>query len=126
MSFPPIILLHVAAASAALMTGAFVLARAKGTTRHRQLGRAWVALMLITALSSFGIRTNGNLSWIHGLALWIIFSLGMGLLRIHQRNVIRHLRWMRGSYVGLLGAGMFSLMPHRRMGQLLLQSIGAL
>ena len=46
-----------------------VFARRKGGTTHRTLGYLWVALMALTAISSFWIRGNGSFSWIHGLSV---------------------------------------------------------
>jgi uncharacterized membrane protein len=48
-----VIAVHLSAALAALLLGGFVLSMRKGTAAHRRLGRAWGALMLATAASSF-------------------------------------------------------------------------
>ena len=124
MSFTPIILIHVAAASAALALGTYVMANRKGTSRHRLVGRVWVALMLLTALSSFGIRTTGSFSWIHLLSLWILMSMVFAVRSIREGDVVRHVRWMRGSYAGLVVAAVFTLLPYRMLGALARHAAG--
>jgi len=54
------IALHLSSALLALLLGAVVLSSPKGTRRHELLGRAWVALMVVVAVSSFWI----GFSWI--------------------------------------------------------------
>src|SRR5439155_25600030 len=66
-----VIALHLAAALAALLLGITVLARTKGTRSHKLLGRTWVAVMLVVALSSFWIQRDG-FSWIHLLSIWTL------------------------------------------------------
>src|SRR5690606_6000386 len=54
----------------ALVIGAFVLARKKGTPVHRATGWLWVSLMLVVDVSAFFLQRDGY-SWIHLLALAI-------------------------------------------------------
>lgn len=124
MSFSAIMLMHMSAATCALVSGSIVMAGSKGNVRHRMLGRFWVVAMLVTAVSSFGIRTSGGFSWIHLLSIWLIFSIAIAVRAIRQGDIQRHLRWMRGSYVSLLFAGIFTLLPQRRLGNLLWQATG--
>ncbi|MFL6712580.1 MAG: hypothetical protein ACJ8LN_06590 [Sulfurifustis sp.] len=65
------VLLHLAVASTALLLGAIVLARRKGTTTHRRLGRIG-SRMLAAAVDSLWIRSSGALSWIHLLSIWTL------------------------------------------------------
>ncbi|WP_019140264.1 DUF2306 domain-containing protein [Noviherbaspirillum massiliense] len=126
MEFTPVILAHVATAFGALSIGGTMLASKKGTASHRLLGRTWVALMLATALLSFGIRTTGHFSWIHLLSVWILFVLGMAMYSVFRRNIKAHRNWMTGGYIGLVLAGAFTLLPHRRFGILVWQAIGVI
>jgi uncharacterized membrane protein len=118
--FTPLILIHLAA----ILLGTFVMTQTKGSPRHRLLGRIWVSLILLTAVSSFWLQSEGHFSWIHLLSVWIIVSMGIAVHAIRQQNVQRHLRFMRGSYVSLLVAGAFTLLPFRRLGNLLWHSVG--
>ena len=124
-TFTPVIALHVAAALLALVVGAALFAMRKGNRLHRFAGRAWVALMLVTALSSFWIQSKGHYSAIHLLSVSVLLFLAAivyfattGRIRSHRTTVI-------ATYVGaLLVAGAFALMPHRRLGQIVWSSLG--
>ncbi len=124
MQYTPVILIHLSAALLAVAVGGMMLALRKGTRLHRYAGRAWVALMLTTALLSFGIRTTGSFSWIHLLSLYTLFSIGMAMLAIYRHDIPNHRRWMRGTYTGLVVAGVFTLLPQRRLGYLVWHGIG--
>jgi uncharacterized membrane protein len=119
MVFTPVIQIHLAAASGALVLGGILFLIRRGSGAHRLAGRAWVALMVLTALSSFGIRTTGNFSWIHLLSLVMLATLALAVINIRRRNVVRHQRLMMSAYSSLLLAGAFTLMPGRRLGALL-------
>jgi uncharacterized membrane protein len=125
MQITPVILIHVIAALGAVVIGGVMLTLKKGTPIHRLFGRVWVGLMLTTALVSFGIRSNGQFSWIHLLSVWIVFLLGMALYAvIVKRDIKTHRRWMAGGYTGLVVAGVFALLPHRRFGYLVWHTVG--
>lgn len=124
MSFTPVILIHLSAALLAVVVGGVMMALKKGTRLHRMSGRAWVLLMLVTALLSFWIKTSGGFSWIHLLSIYTLFSIGMALVAIHRHDIANHRRWMRGTYIGLMVAGVFTLLPQRRLGYVVWHSIG--
>ena len=82
------------------------------------LGRLWAALMLVAALSSFWIlelRDGAGLSVIHVLSAWTIVSLAAALWFIRRGNVRAHKRFMIGTYLGLVGAGLGALAPGRTL-----------
>ena len=108
--------IHLMAAVPALALGAATLVMKKGTPRHKALGRTWVALILVTATSSFWIQSlnPGHYSWIHLLAIWTIFAVAMGVVAIRRRRDWRaHMGWMIGTYAGLLIAGALAFLPDR-------------
>jgi len=112
--------IHAFSAILALLTGAFVLWRGKGTALHKALGRIWVVLMLITATSALfiqDIRMIGPFSPIHLFSLVTYWGLFQGLRAIIvHRDVERHRAEMRGLYAGaLMIAGAFTFLPGRRM-----------
>jgi uncharacterized membrane protein len=116
---PFAIQLHAYAAMAAFVLGAVQLARVKGTTGHRALGYAWVALMLIVAVSSFWIhdlRIWGEWSPIHLLSIFTLTMLPVGVLYARGHSVRGHKLTMIGIFTGaLVVAGIFTFVPGRIM-----------
>ena len=110
----PALVLHLSSAVAAFVLGVLIMARAKGTASHRMLGRAWVALMSIAALSSFwltGLREG--LSVIHLLSVWTLVAMALAIYFIRKGDVKHHKRFMIGTFLGLAGAGIGALAPGR-------------
>lgn len=119
----PVIAGHALAAALALLLGAVMLARRKGTASHRVLGWLWVLLMAAVAFSSFGI-TSGGYSWIHALSVATLVMLALGVRLARRRQGRHHGRTMLGLYVGaLLVTGLFTLLPYRLVGRALVQSL---
>ena len=119
-----VIAAHAAMAGAALLVGAAVLARPKGTASHRALGWTWVVLMASVASISFAIRYNG-FSWIHGLSVFTLFALVFGVADARRRNIKAHRTTMISIFVGaLLITGLFTLLPQRLIGQALRGVLG--
>lgn len=110
---------HTLAALLAIVLGSAQFILPKGDRRHRRLGRAWVALLAAAALSSFGIhgmREFGPWSWIHGLSVFTLVMLVVGVQHAHAGRIFAH-RWtMIGLFAGaLLITGLFTLVPGRLM-----------
>jgi uncharacterized membrane protein len=118
-----LIALHALGATFSLMVGLVVLRTPrKGNLFHRRLGMTWMVAMYWTVLSSFWIKElrPGHFSWIHGLSLWTLFSLTMALWAAKTGRREAHRGWVRGSYFGLLGAGLAAMaFPVRLAPQLL-------
>ena len=106
----PAVTVHLTMALVAIVLGALVLLRTKGTVAHKMLGRTWVGLMLVVAVGSFWIRAapGGGLSVIHLLSAWMLFALAMAVMAIRRGWVRTHRGWMIGTYGGLLGAGAYA------------------
>ena len=119
LSAPPPIPWHAFAALAALALGGAQLALPKGTTRHRVMGYAWAALMLVIAISSFWIqqiRLIGPFSPIHILSILVLITVPLAVWHAHRHRVAKHRRVMISLYVfALIGAGVFTLLPRRIM-----------
>ena len=110
------IAIHIAAAAFALLGGALVLARRKGTLSHKWLGRMWLGAMTVVALSSFWIfeiRQGAGPSWVHLLSAWTLVSIALAVWFIRRGNVRAHKGFMIGTYLGLVGAGIGALAPGR-------------
>lgn len=116
--------IHALSAVAAVVLGAFVLWRRKGTRLHKALGRIWVALMFTAATSALFInemRLIGPFSPIHIFSIFTYVALFNGLHAIIiKRDIKRHRAEMQGLYIGaLLLAGAFTFLPGRRMHMML-------
>lgn len=116
-----IIQIHWITAMLALVVGIVMLVRAKGTPSHKVIGRGFVILMLVTAVSSFWIReiNRGGLSWIHIFIPITFFASWEAIHYIRKGDVKRHKRAVIGVFFGaLLIPGLFTFVPGRRMFEL--------
>ena len=117
----PLVAIHAALAAVALIIGAAVLSRRKGTASHKLLGRSWVVLMVTVALSSFWIfeiRHGTGPSLIHLLSVWTLISLALAVWFIRRGNVRAHRGFMIGTFIGLVSAGALALAPGRALYRL--------
>ena len=116
--------LHAIIAMIAIILGGIQLSMKKGGAIHKFLGRIWVGLMLIVAISSFfihEIKLWGDYSPIHLLSLWTIFILGVGVYYASVGNIKRHKQVMIATYFfALILTGFFTLYPGRIMHQILI------
>lgn len=55
----------------------------------------------------------GGWSWLHGLALWTLISMGWGIVDIRKGNIRGHANSMKGVMVGAIAAGTAALAPAR-------------
>lgn len=121
----PLIAVHLVAALLALLVGAVVMVRRKGTFSHKTLGWMFVTLMGSTALASAFIRDYhfpniAGYTPIHFFTAFTAIYLPIGVWRIRHGNVAGHRGVMRGLFFGgCVVAGIFTLMPGRFLGDLL-------
>jgi uncharacterized membrane protein len=87
------------------------------------LGRVWVCLMVIVAVSALFIhetRMIGPFSPLHLLVLTTGFGLWQAYSAIRRGDVMAHQKAMKSLYLGaLLLAGAFTLLPGRRLNLVL-------
>lgn len=94
------VIVHVASVIPAVPLGAFLLLAPKGSTLHKRLGKLWVGLMVLTALSAIFIRWDGGLAFglspIHlfvPLVLWgsygLVSAARAGDMETHKRKILR-------------------------------------
>ena len=129
MPMTPVIAVHLTAALAALALGPVALwARRTGKARpalHRFAGYVFVLLMLAAAISALFIRdfrlpNLAGYTPIHLLPLLTFVAVGGGLWWVAHGRISAHRRAMRGAYFGgCIGAGVFTLLPGRYLGDLL-------
>lgn len=108
---------HVTTVLPCLPLGIYLLLAKKGTARHKQLGKLWIVLMVITATSTLFIHEGMRLSWIHIFvpltyrASWLIVSSA------RKGDLARHRKEILGLFFGALmipGIAAF-LLPGRLM-----------
>jgi uncharacterized membrane protein len=122
----PLIFIHMLSALGALAVGGVVLARRKGNGSHRAAGWLWVVLMGSAVLTSAFIRDYrlpnvAGFTPIHLLTAYVALALPHAVWQARRGNVNAHRKTMRGLYVGgCVVAGMFTLLPGRFLGSLLL------
>lgn len=89
--------IHLFTVLAAFVIGTWMMARPKGTAPHKALGRLYVALMLVSAVSTFWIRGlgHGALSFLHLLSIFVLLALPyaivmarLGRVRAHRYTMI--------------------------------------
>jgi uncharacterized membrane protein len=118
-----LVVAHALGASLALTLGGWqLLRRARGDRAHRLVGRVWVVAMYWTVLSSFFITEldPGHFSWIHGLSALTFLTLTLGTWAAIRGRIRLHRHFMRGSYLGLIGAFLGAVaVPQRDIPQLL-------
>lgn len=115
--------LHVAAAALAIVLSAAIIFARRGSPTHKNVGRAWVAMLAIICVSSFWITgMNGTrYSWIHLLSAWTLLGLTSAVWAVRTGNIRIHKYAMISTMIGaLLGAGFFAFMPGRMMSTVLL------
>ena len=122
------IALHMSAALGALLIGPVALWARLGKRQrpklHRAFGYAWVTLMLVTALSAVFIRDYqlpnvAGYTPIHLLVPLTLYGLFGAFWYLHHKNFDKHRITMQRLYFGAcVGAGAFTLMPQRYLGQL--------
>ncbi len=110
---------HAFVAMAAFAIGLVQLLRVKGDAAHRAMGYAWVAMMLVIALSSFRIHHLDQwrgLSWIHLLSVLVLINAPLAVMHARGGNIRGHKIAMISLFVGaLLVAGLFTFLPGRIM-----------
>ncbi|WP_233870173.1 DUF2306 domain-containing protein [Paraburkholderia adhaesiva] len=114
---PAAVAIHLATATLSVILGTAVSLAGKGSPNHRWLGRLWVLAMIVTVLSSFDIRelNQGHFSWIHGLSLLTLASLARAIWAIRHGNVRGHRFAMRGTFAGLVIAGIAAVATPDRL-----------
>ena len=110
----PVVAAHIAAALIALGSGLFVLSRRKGTVGHRLMGRAWVVLMLGTAITGMAIEPL-RFSPAHGAALLVFIMVPLAIVKVRRGDIRGHRRTVAQLLIALVIVGLLALLP----GQLL-------
>ncbi len=113
------VMLHIATVVPAVPLGAWLMLSRKGTPRHKQLGKLWVALMVITALAALFIRqiNGGGFSPIHLFVPLTLHGAWKTIATARRGDIAAHKKALIGFYLGALTIpGLFAFMPGRVMG----------
>jgi uncharacterized membrane protein len=116
---PVHILVHIFAATTSIGLGAVVLYAPKGTRTHKLMGRVWMIAMVTTSLTSFFMESFapmlGQFGPIHILSVWTLISMPRSILLARRGDIAGHMQVMKGTYWGLVIAGVMTFIPGRTM-----------
>lgn len=113
------VMLHVGTVIPAVPLGAWLMLARKGTARHKQLGKLWVLLMLITACASLFIQqlNPGSFSPIHLFVPLTFHAAWKTIATARRGDIAAHKKTLFGFYLGaMIIPGLFAFMPGRLMG----------
>jgi uncharacterized membrane protein len=111
---------HAIAAGYVLVLGPANIFRRKRDRAHRIIGYTWVGAMYYLCITSFWIRGDGGFTWLHGLSVFTLLTVTLGLVSAIRHRIDSHRGNMVGAYLGTAVAfGFAALAPGRRIPQLL-------
>ncbi len=115
------IVIHVAAVLPAVPLGGYILLTRKGTKRHKQLGKLWLVLMLITAASAIFIKSGGSFSVIHIFVPITFLAAFKTVATARRGDIAGHKRHLLFTYLAaLMIPGIFAMaVPGRLMNVLI-------
>ena len=96
------IVLHIVSVIPAIPLGGYLLLSRKGTALHKQLGKLWIAMMVVTALSAIFIRTSGSFSFIHVFVPLTLIGAWQTVRYARQGRIAEHRKQIIGMYLGAL------------------------
>ncbi|WP_035769124.1 DUF2306 domain-containing protein [Arthrobacter castelli] len=116
----PLIAVHVIAASYVLVLGPVNIFRRRRDRIHKIIGFTWVTAIVTTCVLSFWIRDEGHFTWLHGLSLFTLTTVSLGVFSAVRGNIPAHRGNMIGSYTGtLIAFGFAAAIPGRRIPELI-------
>lgn len=113
---PSVVQWHTYASLAALLLGLWQFWQPKRGSWHRLLGMTWMALMFVVAISSLGIhalKVWGLYSPIHVLSVVTLLAVPLSFWAARHKQWARHKRINLFLMIGLVAAGVFTLLPGR-------------
>lgn len=130
MQMSPVIAVHMTASLIALVIGPVAIWARLGKTKrpwlHRAIGYGWVSMMIVSAVSAlfifdFGLPNLGGYTPIHLLIPFTLFCLVQAFRALARKDIKKHRQAMVRLYLGAcIGAGVFTLLPNRYLGSLLI------
>ncbi|MEO7410657.1 MAG: DUF2306 domain-containing protein [Sphingomicrobium sp.] len=111
---------HLVTVIPAIPLGTYVILSRKGGARHKLLGKIWLSLMFVTAISTIFIRNvnDGQFSWIHLFTLLTFIAVPQAIVSARQGRIEAHKKHVRNFFIGaLVIAGVTAFAPGRTMWQ---------
>jgi uncharacterized membrane protein len=101
---------HIVAAVSALLAGAAVLLRPKGTRTHRRIGTVYISALVLVNVAALSLHRENAFGLFHALAVASLVTIAVGLspLLLGKRSetvIATHAYCMTWSYAGLVAAG---------------------
>jgi uncharacterized membrane protein len=125
MDYIDLMYIHRGTVIPCFIIGAILLLIKKDTRFHRQFGRIYMILMLITAVvtlfmpSQVGPRILNHFGWVHSFSFLTIYTVLRAYLAIKNGDVKSHKRKMILLYFGaIVIAGGFTFFPGRYLYEL--------
>lgn len=122
MSYLQLSYLHLITIFPAFILGTYLLLSRKGSALHKQLGKIYMSLMLISAVitlfmtATIGPLFLGHFGYIHLFSVLVLYSVPSAYFAVRSGNIKRHKINMIALYVGgLLIAGSFTFAPGRML-----------
>ncbi|GAB3256611.1 DUF2306 domain-containing protein [Arthrobacter pigmenti] len=111
---------HVIAACYVLALGPVNIFRRRRDRIHKIIGFTWVTAIATTCILSFWIMDDGHFTWLHGLSVFTLVTVSLGIFSAVRGNIPAHRGNMIGSYMGTLIAFGFAVAaPGRRLPDLI-------
>lgn len=113
------VMLHVGTVLPAVPLGAWLMLAKKGTARHKQWGKVWVMLMVITAIAALFIRqiNPGGFSPIHLFVPLTLHGAWKAVSTARRGDFAAHKKGLVQFYLGaMIIPGLFAFAPGRLMG----------
>ena len=115
------IMFHLSMVLPAVPLGGYILLSRKGDAKHRMLGKIWIVLMVMTAITAIFVKTGGTFSWIHIFVPTTLITCWYTVASARAGKIAAHRRSVAFLYVtGLILPGLFTFVPGRLMGTWLL------
>lgn len=125
MGYSELMYFHLATVVPCFVIGTILLLIKKGTKFHKNAGRIYMILMLITATITLfmpahvGPQFLNHFGWIHSFSFLTIYTVPSAYFAIKRGDVISHKRKMIILYFGaIIIAGGFTFVPGRYLYQL--------
>jgi uncharacterized membrane protein len=117
--------LHLITALPCIPIGAYLLLSKKGDSKHRNLGKLWMVLMFITALSTaflpsvVGPKLFNRFGLLHLFTLLTLWRAPYIIIYARRGNMTRHKRTVRALYVALIATFLGAFVPGRLLSNLI-------